>query len=516
MKISQDEKDHYRQLSREAIAGIKPYPRGLFSGRGIVICGGGSRYFTCAWVCINMLRRLGCTLPIELFYLGPFEMNPHMIKLVQPLGVTCVDAFKLRQVHPVGHLGGWELKVYSLLYCSFEEVILLDADNVPLIDPEEIFSWPEFIKNGAVFWPDFTPITRENEIWEITEVEYRYEPSFESGQIALDKKRAWASLQLAMHYGEHSKFYYPLTGGDKDTFHLAFLRLGQPYAMVPYDVKSLQDATMLQHNFSGDVIFQHRQNAKWAIVIGHNRKLEGFQHEDQCIEFVRELGEKWEGIVRQPITDDPRLLKLQQVITSIGRFVYHRVDHDERLISFNSNQTIGEGSGGLEAEWHVELDGSEVALALTGGGQTTCLLRPDEDGVLRGRWLIHERMPIELIPFDRVDSERRANLLRAQLRAEVEGKRAILISPGKMREFIHFRTGLVVRDSLGDYQLDVLFEWFTVCTNGAAALNLAGNKSSHLLHLDSDGVWREGASSTNSEPLELLFLPNRDSSERAS
>lgn len=508
MSISQEDKDHYRKLSREAIAEIMPYPHGLFKGRGIVICGGGPTYFTCAWVCINMLRRHGCTLPIELFYLGPYEMNAHLIELVEPLGVTCVDAHTLAEVHPVTHLAGWELKVYALLYCSFEEVILLDADNVPLIDPEEIFSWPEFIDTGAVFWPDFKPITRENEIWEVAEVEYRYEPSFESGQIAVDKKRTWGSLLLAMHYGEHASFYYPLTGGDKDTFHIAFLRLGQTYSMVPYDVRALRDAAMLQHNFSGEVIFQHRQNAKWRIVVAENRRVDGFKEEEHCIEFVRDLSRKWNGIVHQPILDHPGLLELQQLITSIGRFVYRRVGHDERLMSFNSNQTIGEGRAALETEWHVELDGSQQAcLALTGRGQITCLLQMENDGVLRGRWLVYERMPIELIPIGQVDPETLSNLLCQQLRDKVAGKKAILVFLGRTREFIQFQNGQLVRDSRGDYELDVLFDWSAVpSANDAAKLRLTRNWSSHDLHLEPDGVWREAEGSPNSDRLELLFL----------
>jgi hypothetical protein len=47
------------------LAEIPSRPEGL-SGRGIVICGGGQRYFPCAWICIQMLRGLGCALPIEL------------------------------------------------------------------------------------------------------------------------------------------------------------------------------------------------------------------------------------------------------------------------------------------------------------------------------------------------------------------------------------------------------------------------------------------------------------------
>src|SRR5206468_3920334 len=46
---------------------------GAHEGRGIVICGGGMKYFTNAWVCIKMLRRLGCRLPIQFWFLGRGE-----------------------------------------------------------------------------------------------------------------------------------------------------------------------------------------------------------------------------------------------------------------------------------------------------------------------------------------------------------------------------------------------------------------------------------------------------------
>ena len=61
----------------EAVAAVRPYP-GSFEGRGIVIPGGGARYFPCAWICIRTLREQGCCLPIELWHLGPDEMSDQM------------------------------------------------------------------------------------------------------------------------------------------------------------------------------------------------------------------------------------------------------------------------------------------------------------------------------------------------------------------------------------------------------------------------------------------------------
>src|ERR1700736_334833 len=53
-----------------ALAALPDYPGG-FMGSGIVIPGGGIKYLPCAWVCIHMLRHLGCVAPIELWHLGP-------------------------------------------------------------------------------------------------------------------------------------------------------------------------------------------------------------------------------------------------------------------------------------------------------------------------------------------------------------------------------------------------------------------------------------------------------------
>lgn len=34
-------------------------------------------------------------------------------------------------------------------------MLLLDSDNLPLIDPTELFESEPFVKHGNLFWPDF-------------------------------------------------------------------------------------------------------------------------------------------------------------------------------------------------------------------------------------------------------------------------------------------------------------------------------------------------------------------------
>src|SRR5262249_53503064 len=49
----------HRQMFTEAAASPAAYPGG-FAGRGIVIAAGGPTYFPCAYVCVSVLRELGC------------------------------------------------------------------------------------------------------------------------------------------------------------------------------------------------------------------------------------------------------------------------------------------------------------------------------------------------------------------------------------------------------------------------------------------------------------------------
>ena len=64
---------------------------------------------------------LGCALPIDLWHLGPGEMTDRMRNLLEPLDVTCVDAFEVRRKHPVRILKTWEVKPFALLHCRFRE-----------------------------------------------------------------------------------------------------------------------------------------------------------------------------------------------------------------------------------------------------------------------------------------------------------------------------------------------------------------------------------------------------------
>lgn len=279
-----------RRRMERAIDDIPPYP-GDFAGRGVVICGGGRRLLPAAWVCINMLRRLGCELPIELWHLGPDEMDDRARALLAPLNVRTIDAYEQRRRHPMRILNGWELKPFALVHSSFEQMLYLDADNVPVVDPTFLFDTDEYKETGALFWPDYGHLMPKAHTWRMCGLVPPSGRDFESGQIVLDKRRCWRPLWLTRWMNEHSDFWYTHMYGDKNTFLIAWRKLAAPYALVPLPIETLR-GTMCQHDIAGRRIFQHRNTAKWTLD-GENPRVQGFQLEDECLGFLRELGQAW-------------------------------------------------------------------------------------------------------------------------------------------------------------------------------------------------------------------------------
>lgn len=492
----------HRALAREAIAQAAPFPEGRFAGRGVVMCGGGRKYFPPAWVGIRMLRHVGCTLPIELWHLGPLEMSDAMRALVAPYGVTCVDGLRVREDNPVRRLNGWELKPFAILHSRFEEVLFLDADNVPVVDPTFLLDCAEYRRCGAVFWPDFSPIERKSDIWEAAEVEYRYEPSFESGQIVVDKRRMWNELQLTMHYNEYSDFYYRYTGGDKDTFHLAWRRLDSPYALIPHHVHAMSNRVMNQHDFDGRVIFHHRNNAKWTLDLAANPRIAGFHDEERCLDYLKELAARWPGDPARCAPDSPDARRAWDAVVATERFLYHRIGHDRRILRLCADQAI-EGAGALEVSWHVRTR-EQVELCICAARSVTCALTERPDGVWVGRWEQYERMPIELVPIAQVAPEEQLALERDAREAALTGMRSMLVRVRCDWQVVRCEPGGRLITDTGEA---TGWRWAVRCQHGELALELVEpGGGERLLREDPDGIFREPRPGSR-DRLEFIVLP---------
>lgn len=268
----------------------KPYE---FTRDGIVICAGSrdgdDRYLTNAYINIKNLRDLGVDWPIQIWHKGQEEILGNFKELVKNLNVEFVDALSLKKILPARILNGWELKVYAIKWCPFNRILLLDADSFAVKNPLFIFDTEEFKKSGAIFFPDQRTLDPEDKIWKLMGIEYKAEREFESGQIFLDKNKTWGAICLTMWMNEYSDFFYKYFWGDKESFHFAWLKMGNEYFMGnPY---KLVGPHHLQY-WNYDLVFQHITWLKHSIH-SEDSFVEGLQRADKHKLYIEELKKLW-------------------------------------------------------------------------------------------------------------------------------------------------------------------------------------------------------------------------------
>lgn len=172
------------------------YPRGLYSGRGIVMLAGG-RYSGYASTGLGMLREIGCTLPVEVWMKDKEEEKAGWCKELRDEGMVCRRLSDYMDVSKMKH--GYQMKVNSILLSSFEQVLFLDGDNVPVRNPNGVFDSKSFTDTGVVLWSDYwrhsgSPVLpyilglsdKPSEI-----LIQEKNKTVESGQLMWDKRRHW-------------------------------------------------------------------------------------------------------------------------------------------------------------------------------------------------------------------------------------------------------------------------------------------------------------------------------------
>ncbi|WP_316828773.1 hypothetical protein [Pedobacter miscanthi] len=251
---------------------IRPY-QGIFSGKGIVFCAGGLGYFSCVWISICKLRGLGCSLPIEVWYLGT-EFSEEVIDQLEKFNVKCHNfldhkEYKQYNIHSFG------LKPLAILLSQFEEVMFLDADNLAIADPSYLFEDENYKMYGTIFWPDMWRTSPDNPIWKITDCQDYAKNEQESGQLLINKKMCWEELNLCLYLNIQKNIYYRFLYGDKDTFKFAWLARKKKYYMIDgfpgvcgYDKDGVfLGNTLVQHTPSGRALFFHRNLLKWDVTL---------------------------------------------------------------------------------------------------------------------------------------------------------------------------------------------------------------------------------------------------------
>ena len=409
----------HRILHQRYRDSIPAYPEGRFNGRGIVICAGGVKYFTCVWVLLNLLRGSGCQLPVEVWYLGSSEMDDKMRGLLERFGpIELVNASMVSNCQPESErprrLAGWESKIFAIRNSRFREVLFLDADNMPLADPEYLFDCDEYKLAGTVFWPDLKPFG-----WCITEEGFRaagldipgrtekpthhaptdYRP-VESGQVLIDKSRAWRSVCLCSHLNDHSDFWYRweverrginIVYGDKDLFFLAWEIMHQSYAM-PKDCGWIGDrrsGAFMQHDFGGRVLFQHKVQPVSKFRLDRDNFLcEGMESKDLIRLALHDLKRLWDGKIWG---SDNRDRDREYARTVAKHWVLFSGDEPQVPITLDDDGTVA-GSP-LADFWTVRHHGETPCIVLSSLHRQTGMMYLDN----YGNWCDRER-EIYLMP----------------------------------------------------------------------------------------------------------------------
>ncbi|EMG51068.1 hypothetical protein G210_2905, partial [Candida maltosa Xu316] len=260
---------------------IEDWPEDLFKfnkfnkfmkGDGIVYLGGG-KYNQLAFLSIKILRENGSRLPVEIIIPSAKDYEVEFCDRILPtLNGKCKLMTDYLPEKLVEKIKGFQLKNIALLISSFERILYLDADNIPIKNPDVLFTNKPFTESHLVMWPDFWRRSTSPKFYDIAGIDvdpsfkvrnsyiqgdergtvtdtifYSYhdckgsipEASSETGQILINKRVHFKTLVLSMYYNYYGfDYYYPLMSqgaageGDKETFIAAAHKLDLPYYQV--------------------------------------------------------------------------------------------------------------------------------------------------------------------------------------------------------------------------------------------------------------------------------------------
>ena len=371
--------------------------------RGIVVGAGGAKYFGCGFACFHILRKLGCELPVEFWYLDEYEMDNNMKNICDIFGIKHVNATQYCKDHNINPriLAGWELKPLSTLYSSFKEVLYLDADNIPAKDPTYLFDLPQYRELGAIFWPDLSPHKRKEWLpaicWENVGLEYRDEVDFETGQYLINKEKCLKELNLTMWMNEHSDWFYKFVYGDKSTFHLAWRKCESKY-VIPSRKAAWRHPCILQYDTNGSLVFQHACQGKELMFDGKGPTNHLNHH---LITEAKQIRDKyWSGIIYSWQEMNQQEKEYAQSI--IGKYNYERVNLGSRVLELLDDGEVGEGKAKCERRWSVRIIDNVLTIIVIGAAHKDSeiamfLAKDSGDGKsFNGRWTAFEQCQVIL------------------------------------------------------------------------------------------------------------------------
>ncbi|KAJ6037066.1 hypothetical protein N7540_001345 [Penicillium herquei] len=229
--------------------------------RGLVSTAG-STYMPVFVSSLRMLRKAGSTLPVEVYMKDAGEYEKRICNEVLPaLDARCLVLGDVMGEDVIAH---YQLKIFAVLFSSFEEIVWMDADCFPLTKPEDLLDSEPFKSSGLVTWPDFWASSASPLYYKISRQEappMTARQSSETGVFLVSKKTHLFPLMLAAYYNFYGpSHYFRLLSqggpgeGDKETFLQATMAMGAPFYTVSERVQAI--GHQLTDKLSGSAMAQ--------------------------------------------------------------------------------------------------------------------------------------------------------------------------------------------------------------------------------------------------------------------
>lgn len=244
--------------------------RNHFDGRGIVVVAGDANTLSRVDMLLRALARLGSELPVELHYYDreiSAASRAHLASIWPNITFNDLSASTNIVKTAYGAVEGrnYQFKTAALVNSRFAEPIMLDADNIPILDPALLYDTPVYKEYGTLFWPDIARTRPANPIWAVTNTECRMnEYEQESGQLVVDKHKFYYHLRLSHFLASDAWYYGQILLGDKDLFRFSWHALKTKYGFPTKWVTSV--GTLNEGFYCGHTFAQHHPDGRVAFM----------------------------------------------------------------------------------------------------------------------------------------------------------------------------------------------------------------------------------------------------------
>ncbi|WP_081452394.1 hypothetical protein [Verrucomicrobium spinosum] len=320
-------------------------------GRGLVVIAGGLESFPSLWVQLRELRRLGSTLPVEVWYCSAISpLTTRMRELLARIpNVQVFDAAAIRKTFPAVLTTTRDLHTFALLNTKFHEVLVVTPFLTPLACPETLFETEGFRTSGAVFWRGARKWNKNHLIWRTLDLAPRDGVDTLAAPALIDRLRHWKALYFCKHLCDHSRELEKVIPAQAQLLNLAWYSTDSPFHEI--DTNPPRGTEGESSDEKTSFPWNDLSSRPWLLDESSSRA--ALTNGATCLQHLLELAAAWKPMLYDPVAsiseEDAQLAQLL-----IGQSVYKLAGtgasvHRLVLLEEHATQTNYAGVVG----WHV-------------------------------------------------------------------------------------------------------------------------------------------------------------------